>query len=171
MIFKETRIQSLFFAVRDSRSPPHMPRTSPLSSSVFHAASALSAPSGHLPLEGEGFNAGKTVFSFCSLYRWCLGRRFCMTAEQPLREGARQRRRMDPHGGLKTNVKLSIPHACHSERSEKILSFAVRLSRFPHICHAFLRFPHLSFMPLVPYPPLRGTFPSRGRLRYEDSTR
>ena len=40
------------------------------------------------------------------------------------------------------------------------LSFAVRLSRFPHICHALLRFPHLSFMPPVPYPPLR----SRGRL-------
>ena len=39
------------------------------------------------------------------------------------------------------------------------LSFAVRLSRFPHICHALLRFPHLSFMPPVPYPPLRGTFP------------
>ena len=33
--------------------PPHMPRTSPLSSSVFHTASALSAPSGHLPLEGK----------------------------------------------------------------------------------------------------------------------
>ena len=44
------------------------------------------------------------------------------------------------------------------------LSFAVRLLRFPHICHALLRFPHLSFMPPVPYPPLRGTFPSRGRL-------
>ena len=39
------------------------------------------------------------------------------------------------------------------------LSFAVRVSRFPHICRALLRFPHLSFMPLVPYPPLRGTFP------------
>ena len=39
------------------------------------------------------------------------------------------------------------------------LSFAVRLSRFPHICHTLLRFPHLSFMPLVPYSPLRGTFP------------
>ena len=38
------------------------------------------------------------------------------------------------------------------------LSFAVRLSRFPHICHALLRFPHLSFMPPVPYPPLWGTF-------------
>ena len=33
--------------------PTHMPRTSPLSSSVFHAACALSAPSGHLPLEGK----------------------------------------------------------------------------------------------------------------------
>ena len=29
----------------------------------------------------------------------------------------------------------------------------------PHICRALLRFPHLSFMPPVPYPPLRGTFP------------
>ena len=33
------------------------------------------------------------------------------------------------------------------------LSFAVRDSRFPHICHALLRFPHLSFMPPLPYPP------------------
>ena len=30
-----------------------MPRTSPLSSSIFHAACALSAPAGHLPLEGK----------------------------------------------------------------------------------------------------------------------
>ena len=33
--------------------PPHVPRTSPLSSSVFQAACALSAPAGHLPLEGK----------------------------------------------------------------------------------------------------------------------
>ena len=32
------------------------------------------------------------------------------------------------------------------------------------MCRASLRFPHLSFIPPVPYPPLRGTFPSRGRL-------
>ena len=51
MIFKETRIQSLSFAVSDSRYPPHMPRPFPLSSSVFHTACALSAPAGHLPLE------------------------------------------------------------------------------------------------------------------------
>ena len=50
----------------------------------------------------------------------------------------------------------------------KSLSFAVRDSR-PHMCRAPLRFPHLSFIPPVPYPPLRGTFPSRGRLRYENS--
>ena len=40
----------------------------------------------------------------------------------------------------------------------KSLPFAVRDSRFPHICRALLRFPHLSFMPPVPYPPLSGTF-------------
>ena len=60
MIFKETLIQSLSFAVRDSRFPPHMPRTSPFSSSLFHTASALSAPSGHLPLEGKAGDTRKT---------------------------------------------------------------------------------------------------------------
>ena len=51
MIFKETLIKSLSFAVRDSR--PHICRAVPLSSSVFHTACALSAPAGHLPLEGK----------------------------------------------------------------------------------------------------------------------
>ena len=83
-----------------------------------------------------------------------LGIRFTelFPAEQPLREGARQRRRMDPRGGLKTNVKRSISRACHFERSERSLPFAVRDSRFPHICLALLRFSHLSFIPLEPYP-------------------
>ena len=31
------------------------------------------------------------------------------------------------------------------------------------------RSPSLSFIPPVPYPPLRGAFPTRGRLRYEDT--
>ena len=83
-----------------------------------------------------------------------LGIRFTelFPAEQPLREGARQRRRMDPRGGLKTNVKRSISRACHFERSERSLPFAVRDSRFPHMCRALLRFSHLSFIPLEPYP-------------------
>ena len=59
MIFKETRIQSLSFAVRDSRFP-HICRAVPLSSSVFHTACALSAPSGHLPLEGKADDTRKT---------------------------------------------------------------------------------------------------------------
>ena len=66
MIFKETLIQSLSFAVRDSRFPPHMPRTSPLSSSVFHTASALSAPSGHLPLEGNAVKLSKILIAHAS---------------------------------------------------------------------------------------------------------
>ena len=37
------------------------------------------------------------------------------------------------------------------------MSFAARDSRFPHMCRALLRFPHLSFIPPLPYPPLRGT--------------
>ena len=52
----------------------------------------------------------------------------------------------------------------HFERSEKSLLFAACDSRFPHMCRELLHFPHLSFLPPVPYPPLRGTFPSRGRL-------
>ena len=39
------------------------------------------------------------------------------------------------------------------------LSFPVRVSRFPPTCAALFRFPPLSFIPPVPYPPLRGTFP------------
>ena len=37
-------------------------------------------------------------------------------------------------------------------------SFAVRVSRFPTYA-ALFRFSHLSFIPCLPYPPLRGTFP------------
>ena len=51
MICKETRIKSFSFAVRDSR--PHICCAVPLSSSVFHAACALSAPAEHLPLKGK----------------------------------------------------------------------------------------------------------------------
>ena len=51
MIFKEALITSLSFAVRNSR--PHICRAVPLSSSVFHTDCALSAPAGHLPLEGK----------------------------------------------------------------------------------------------------------------------
>ena len=99
---------------------------------------------------------GKAVFSFrCLSHReesgaWAL--RFYMPAEQPLEEGACQRRRMDPRGGLKTNVKRSISRACHFERSERSLSFEAQGLTFSHMCRALLRFSQLSFIPLEPYP-------------------
>ena len=58
--------------------------------------------------------------------------------EQPLREEARQRRRIDPRGGLKINVKLSIPHACHFEQSRE--NFVIRvqgLTLSPHVPRAY----------------------------------
>ena len=65
-----------------------MCRAVPLSSSVFPAASALSAPTGHLPLEGKALSVvilfftyacirfdvmGKAVFSYRSLPHWGRG--------------------------------------------------------------------------------------------------
>ena len=43
---------------------------------------------------------------------------------------------MDPRGGLKTNVKLSISPACHPERSRE--NFVIRgqgLTLSPHVPH------------------------------------
>ena len=53
MIFQETLIKSLSFAVRVSRF--HTYAAFP---TLFHTASALSAPSGHLPLEGKADDTG-----------------------------------------------------------------------------------------------------------------
>ena len=55
MIFKETLIKSLSFAVRVSRF--HTYAAFP---ALFHTASTLSAPSGHLPLEGKAVDTRKT---------------------------------------------------------------------------------------------------------------
>ena len=70
-----------------------------------------------------------------------------------------------PHSGKPTPprfARLPLPEEgarmIFKEALIQSLSFAVRDSR-PHICRALLHFPHLSFMPPVPYPPLRGTCP------------
>ena len=59
------RVEREIFVIRGLRLTlfPHVPRTSPLSSSVFHAACALSAPSGHLPLEGKAAIRGKPAIA------------------------------------------------------------------------------------------------------------
>ena len=98
--------------------------------------------------------------------------------EVPRRGGGWSRETVLPHSGKPTPprfARLPLPEEgarmIFKEALIQSLSFAVRDSRFPHICRALLRFPHLSFMPPVPYPPLRGTFPSRGRLTIRECDR
>ena len=61
---------------------------------------------------------------------------------------------------------LNDPHPCIviSSEARNLCYSRLRDTRFPHVCRAPLHFLQLSFIPPVPYPPLRGTFPSRGRL-------
>ena len=56
-----------------------------------------------------------------------------------------------------------------SSEARNLCYSRLRDTRFPHVCRAPLHFLQLSFIPPVPYPPLRGTFPSRGRLRYKNT--
>ena len=48
--------------IKYKRLSPHVPRTSPFFSSVFHAARTLSAPTGHLPLEGKAIKLSGRTF-------------------------------------------------------------------------------------------------------------
>ena len=69
--------------------------------------------------------------------------------EVPRRGGGWNRR------GMKGNMRKAVSHIVyrHPERSRGI--FAIRgqgVTLPPHMCRALLRFTHLSFMPLEPYP-------------------
>ena len=88
--------------------------------------------------------------------------------EVPRRGGGWPRETVLPHSGKPTPprfARLPLPEEgarmIFKETLIKSLSFAVWVLRFPHMCRTPLRFPHLSFIPPVPYPPLRGTFPAR----------
>ena len=136
----------------------HVPRASPISSSVFHAVSALSAPRQR---RAGAFVSSTNALLFFPSFLW---------KEVPRRGGGWPRETVLPHSGKPTPprfARLPLPEEgarmIFKETLIKSLSFAVRDSRFP-TCAALFRFPHLSFLPPVPYPPLRGTFPTRGRL-------
>ena len=60
MIFKETLIKSLSFAVWVSRFHTYAAHFSAFPT-LFHTASTLSAPSGHLPLEGKAIKLRKSL--------------------------------------------------------------------------------------------------------------
>ena len=111
----------------------HVPRSSPFSSSVFHTASALSAPSGHLPLEGKALSV-VILFPHMRVFTLTMReKRHSRIAALPIEEGG-------PRSGA------------------RVLVYRLLETISP-----------LFFIPLVPYPPLRGTFPTRGRLCIRDS--
>ena len=85
-----------------------------------------------------------------------------------------------PHAGKALSVVIHFPHMCvfaltlWGKRYSRIVAFPAWgrgtapavdrvLSLTAHLRRIFHLF-HLSFIPPVPYPPLWGTFPSRGRL-------
>ena len=54
--------------------------------------------------------------------------------------------------GMKGNMRKAVFRIVIPSGAEESLPFAVRDSRVPHMCRALLRFSHLSFIPLEPYP-------------------
>ena len=81
---------------------------------------------------------------------------------QPRREGARQRRRMDPRCGLKAGMSgwgletasdLRLEYRFWASPFTKIGAWVL-----PYIA-CLKRISPFSFISPVPYPPLRGTFP------------
>ena len=90
--------------------------------------------------------------------------------EVPRRGGGWPRVTVLPHSGANpASLRSSAPSRGRGANdflgnTDPIVVIRGQGLALPHICRALFRFPHLSFMPPVPYPPLRGTFPSRGRL-------
>ncbi len=67
IVISEDCEKSLSFAAQGLTLSPHVPRTFPLCSSVFHAARTLSAPTGHLPYWGRLFLYFAALRSFDSV--------------------------------------------------------------------------------------------------------
>ena len=63
---KTHRMRNLCHSRSEVTLSTHAPRTSPFSSSIFHTASDLSAPSGHLPLEGKALYRVQRLS-----HKWC----------------------------------------------------------------------------------------------------
>ena len=83
--------------------------------------------------------------------------------EVPRRGGGWNRR------GMKGNMRKAFSRIVIPSGAEGSLPFAVRDSRVPHMCRALLRFPHLFFIPLEPYPArFARHLPHGGRLTIRD---
>ena len=97
MIFKGSTDQIVVIRGQ-GLTPPHVLCTPPLSSSVFHTAGALSAPSGHLPLEGKADDTRETYYQETFGHRPIYSRRFYIF----------MRRTSTPHSSLLIRAELSF---------------------------------------------------------------
>ncbi len=92
--------------------PLHVPRTSPLFSSVFHTATALSAPAGHLPLEGKAIKlSGREGVGFAAnipmtIHAALFSPSF-LWKEVPRRGGGWPRETVLPHSGKPTPPRFA----------------------------------------------------------------
>ena len=156
-----------------------VPRASPISSSVFHAVSALSAPTGHLPHLGRGTASAEDRVLSCIAYL----RRSPSLSFIPLEPYPARFARHLPHAGkaLAVVILFFSTYACiRSDNARKAVSSyrslphwgrgtASAVDRVLSYIAYLRRSPSLSFIPPVPYPPLWGTFPTRGRLCVGDT--
>ena len=162
------------------------------SPTLFHTASTLSGSLRSPPSpRGEGIVLGTAALSQMAHLRRSSSLFFIPLDPYPARSA-----RHLPHAGKALSVViLFFTYACiRSDNARKAaLSYRRSLPPWGRLCrgycfstHACIRsddmgiallsqtaylrrsFP-LFFIPLVPYPPLRGTFPSRGRLYVGDS--
>ena len=136
----------------------HVPRISPFSSSVFHTASALSAPSGHLPLEGKALSV---VILFPHMRVFALTMRekpHSRIAALPIGEGGP---RSDALGydALETIFSLSfiplVPYparfARHLPHAGKALSVVILFSTYACIRSDNARKAAFSYRSLLPW--------------------
>ena len=120
--------------IKYKRLSPHVPYTSPFSSAIFHAARTLSGS-----LRSPPSPRGEGF-----IRRYSFSSYVCIRSD--VMGKAVFSYRSLPQWGRGTAPAV-----------DRVLSLTAHLRRIFHLFH-------LSFIPPVPYPPLRGTFPSRGRL-------
>ena len=107
----------------------HVPRTSPFSSFIFHTASALSAPLGHLPLEGKALFVGDSD----TLVNGALETIFSLSFIPLVPYPARFARHLPLEGKALSVVILFSTYACIRSDNARKAAFSYRsLEGGPH---------------------------------------
>ncbi len=140
-----------------------MCRAVPLSSSVFHPASALSAPTGHLPLEGKALSV-VILFSHMRVFALKLwGKRYSRIVAFPIGEGGPRQRR----SGTFVNGALEMIFPARFHPASALSAPTGRLPLKGKALSVVMLFPHMRVFALRLWGKRYSrivAFPSRGRL-------